>query len=563
MVPPLVELALNYYRSPLDYSHLADVAQSLPRGFPSLVADFGAALSNARIEETAQQLSTTPDELQAAARFFARHALLNPASDHYRCLGLNRKSTSDEIRSNYKTLIRLFHPDRMSEVDEVDLAYSSRLNAAYRVLRDPEARATYDKGLRRRGATPRGYDKGRYFQPDQNQLSTTTGSRRFGQSWSHPRRATPIAGLALLLVLAGLGFVWLGGEKGTATLRLTQPAAEVSGQQALPRYLKGLGAGANPISENDSRMAHQETGANDASGAATNANPATQNASQLEKPLASMAPDARPLNAAQMPHQPLQASYAEMALKPNPLATLVITESTATEGEIISTGRGVNSVPAQQPLATDGLQPHPSIDERIDAMLEAAIADTKPPPPKPAQKPEIQPTPAPRNPDPAPAPISQPPQKPKVVAKPKPQSTATTPTTATRVEQRKPAMTAERTALIGAKMVGRLEGAYRSGNASAFAALFTTNAKTTDGNGRATIRRLYADLFRQSTEQSMSVKRIRWSLAASGTTTGRGQVTVSVKDRGAGWRRLNGNIRLELAKTGDDYRAASFYYDVN
>ncbi|WP_462322392.1 hypothetical protein, partial [Halochromatium sp.] len=60
-------------------------------------------------------------------------------------------------------------------------------------------------------------------------------------------------------------------------------------------------------------------------------------------------------------------------------------------------------------------------------------------------------------------------------------------------------------------MLTELENAYRSGNASAFAALFTSEARTTDGSGRGRIRRLYSDLFRISAEQSMSIRGVRWS----------------------------------------------------
>ena len=124
-------------------------------------------------------------------------------------------------------------------------------------------------------------------------------------------------------------------------------------------------------------------------------------------------------------------------------------------------------------------------------------------------------------------------------------------------------MTAERAALAGARMVDRLEHAYRSGNAAAMAALFTTDARTTDGNGRARVQRLYSGLFRDSLEQSMSIRRIRWNLGPGGRIAGKGQVSVSVRDRKTGWRRQTGSIRLELVRQGDDYRVASLFYDIN
>jgi hypothetical protein len=94
MAAPLVELALDYYRDPLAYRHLAEAERPLPQGFGALLAEFCTALSSARIAQTAAQLSADPGEMEEAARFFVRHVLLSPAGDFYRHLGLNRDAIS-------------------------------------------------------------------------------------------------------------------------------------------------------------------------------------------------------------------------------------------------------------------------------------------------------------------------------------------------------------------------------------------------------------------------------------------------------------------------------------
>jgi hypothetical protein len=553
MVPPLVELALNYYRNPLDYGHLADVAQPLPSGFPGLVADFGAALSSAHIEETAEQLSTNPEELQAAARFFARHALLNPAADHYRCLGLNRRSTNEQIRANYQILIRMFHPDRMSEADEVDLAYSSRLNAAYRVLREPESRAQYDQRLPRRQIGTRRRDASRYFQANPKTMAAARTTSRSGRYWAARKSAARIAVLALALALLGVSAAWLNRERQPATLRLTQPASEVTQQQPLPLYLKGVGANATSHGQTTSPQAHQQTEMR-ATSARPKSDPLGKPFSGRAESLADHQHSAKPLSPATASGQPVRDRHSATTLKPTQLSTAVIKESTAGHGSMTETDDRALMMRDQQPLAADGLQPHPSLEERIEAIRESAIAETKRPP----SEPETEPT--------AKSPLSSTqlaaepqPQGRKAPSRPNRQPTP-------RSQAPMPAehdITAGHAEVIGARMLRELEASYRRGDAEAFAALFTNDARTTDGNGRTRIRQLYQDLFRKSIEQSMTVKRIRWSVAPDGVISGRGQVSVAVKNRRTGWNRTDGALRLDLNQVDGDYRITAMFYDTD
>ena len=234
MVPPLVKLALDYYRAPLAYGHLSDVSRPLPPGFTKLLTEFGAALSGPRIEETAAALSTDADELQEAARFFARHALLSPAGDYYRYLGLPRNASAEAVRVHYQLLIRMFHPDRLANASEADLAYSSRLNAAYRVLRDPEARARYDEQLPALSSRPRRGDLAAFFQPRQPELGVERPRlrQRVGNLLRRPVVAVPMAGV-LMVGVALLVMRW----QTSPDLRVLTPAEEVQ-ERPLPRYLQ-------------------------------------------------------------------------------------------------------------------------------------------------------------------------------------------------------------------------------------------------------------------------------------------------------------------------------------
>ncbi|MCF7985241.1 MAG: J domain-containing protein [Thiohalocapsa sp.] len=232
MVPALVDLALDYYRTPLAYAHLSDLRQPLPRGFEGLFSELGAALSAGRIEDTAALLSTSPAELDKAARFFARHVLLDAAGDYYRCLGLTRDADQDTVRNHYLLLMRMFHPDRLDQPGDADLAYASRINAAYQTLRDPDQRADYDETLKTSPGPRAGSDPRIFFRPALKTLPETD-PYHLGAIDAATRRRFAIAALVAALALA---FAYLG-LKGTETpaLRLGQQSPTAP---PAPHYLR-------------------------------------------------------------------------------------------------------------------------------------------------------------------------------------------------------------------------------------------------------------------------------------------------------------------------------------
>src|SRR6266550_4118995 len=76
--------------------------------------------------------------LQALAR--------TTVTDYYKVLGIRRNASKSEVKSAYRKLARLRHPDLNagSESAARDFALLSR---AYRVLMDPQERAYYDEQL--------------------------------------------------------------------------------------------------------------------------------------------------------------------------------------------------------------------------------------------------------------------------------------------------------------------------------------------------------------------------------------------------------------------------------
>lgn len=238
MAASLVALALDYYRDPLAYRHVAEVERSLPHGFGALLAEFCTALSSARIAETAAQLSADPGEMEEAARFFVRHALLSPSGDYYRHLGLNRDAPQESIRHHYQLLIRMFHPDRVDASTEVGAFYATRINLAYQTLRDPETRAAYDRGLPDLIAGFAETDPAWFFRPSLQVLAGKRPVRARAQlaGGRRPRVGRALIGAVVLGVLVlGSAYALIQANQKPA-LRL---AASGSGRTAapLPSYL--------------------------------------------------------------------------------------------------------------------------------------------------------------------------------------------------------------------------------------------------------------------------------------------------------------------------------------
>jgi hypothetical protein len=71
--------------------------------------------------------------------------------NHYDLLGVPPTATADEIRSAYRTLAQIFHPDRLSHLKSESRSFAEErlkaLNVAYGILGDPGKRAAYDATL--------------------------------------------------------------------------------------------------------------------------------------------------------------------------------------------------------------------------------------------------------------------------------------------------------------------------------------------------------------------------------------------------------------------------------
>ncbi len=67
-------------------------------------------------------------------------------SNHYETLRIDPNASQAEIKSAYRRLVKLFHPD--SNQETADHEQIIRINAAYEVLGDAYSRSSYDRQLR-------------------------------------------------------------------------------------------------------------------------------------------------------------------------------------------------------------------------------------------------------------------------------------------------------------------------------------------------------------------------------------------------------------------------------
>ena len=68
--------------------------------------------------------------------------------DHYAILKVHPSATVEQIKAAYLREVALWHPDRNPSREAG--RRTARINAAWEVLRDPDARAAYDRQLKRR-----------------------------------------------------------------------------------------------------------------------------------------------------------------------------------------------------------------------------------------------------------------------------------------------------------------------------------------------------------------------------------------------------------------------------
>ena len=82
-----------------------------------------------------------PSEEEAEFRKQARESTL---PDYYKILGVSRTANQDEIKKQYRELVKKLHPDKTKEEEDEQMI---EIIKAYRILSNQERREKYDKHL--------------------------------------------------------------------------------------------------------------------------------------------------------------------------------------------------------------------------------------------------------------------------------------------------------------------------------------------------------------------------------------------------------------------------------
>ncbi len=82
----------------------------------------------------------------AASKKISEKEEPKPLDTHYAALEAHRRMTRAELQSCWRWLSRILHPDRHEGTAEANAAFA-RITVAWGILKDPEARKRYDRGL--------------------------------------------------------------------------------------------------------------------------------------------------------------------------------------------------------------------------------------------------------------------------------------------------------------------------------------------------------------------------------------------------------------------------------
>ena len=118
--------------------------------------------------------------------------IVTPDKDLYGVLGVSPSAPQEQIRSQYRVLVRKYHPD-LHPGDASAALMMERVNAAYDVLGNPEERQQYDAQISASSqswgetAAPSSYGQSVYRNPAAGAGPQSTWNPQWGNAGADPR----------------------------------------------------------------------------------------------------------------------------------------------------------------------------------------------------------------------------------------------------------------------------------------------------------------------------------------------------------------------------------------
>lgn len=498
----IAALALAIRHAPARHSELLRGNAPLPPGVGILLRLAGGT----SLQELDPALASLgpENELRKAALFFIEEVMFRRDADHYRLLGLPPEATPEQIKEHHRLLMRMFHPDRDSHLDERREQFATRANLAYNTLRDAGARADYDASLKPQTTRP----------VQAPRRAPMPARRRMAQPesfWSvrvHPllMRYLPqwvLAGTALVS-LAIVGAVYLSNPP----IELPRSAAAMADSTQ---------AGAKPL---PAEAPGQDAGVEIVTGDATGLNEVV---SQFEHRIAAAKASMTETAAAQDMEAAVPAARAR--LQPAPAVPVTAAREKPAVSEPVQTTRTRTRAPAEAATPAPAAAPPAAqkavpAESRVSAQVAAAPQNIAQPAPEPAPRlAAVAP--------PAPAPVEAPP----------PRAPLPDPNT----------------------LLERFLQAYERGDMQSCLALLDEGVRVNAGS-KSELRQEYDALFRSTDLRHVKILSMSWSRDGE-FIRGEGRYRATFMRKGETvLRTQDGQVRVELVRRGGTALINELYY---
>jgi len=538
----LVKLALANYRAQLvnlPESEHADDAQLLLKlaNEDQAVVDWATALTGA-----------DSLELQKSAIYYIEHQCFGIASDFYGILALNPWATLDDLKTHYRLLIRIFHPDRGFVSEQLAEKYSAMINQAYAALKNTmpvQAKITDASTKPRKGISKLIQEELKAARTQRTWFRLVDLNRI---RWFTPGKI--LLGCAVIAASSIYYFV-MPETVATSTFQVmrsgNQGGLGYYDDEPIAAASTGSGSARSEVentaiklSQLESRNVDKVFTESSKSVVTSDVDVPAQNQSTLNDVQIKSA-QAKP---AQVPIQPIatqqvtaqQTTVQQTKVAPEtPLPSVKLNESKRISTTAVKTDVSVQKPAAEmfkplQPAATASI-PKSTITKVDGTKTDSTKADTT----NVAQAIETAPQAA----------------------------TASKPATAAVPNQKlDEAPAADAVASTGElrKLVFMFVDGYQRGDIQTFMQVFTEDVQSDEGAGRDNLQQAYIDVFNTTTDREMLVKNMHWVQQEQQMI---GNATYEVKIRRNEHTKIKtvtGKLRLDVKKVNNQSKINGFYY---